>query len=199
MSPISNQRPESDPYSGHSFETRVKLLLEVTRLVRSIIPETMPLFVRISGSDFMDHEGSGVSNSWTVADTVRLAPLLEEAGVDLLDVSGGGVHLNQRIPNRGQPGYQSFMSRAAKKGLLQTGKGKMLIGAVGGIITGKLADSLLEEVEGEDGVDLIIAGRAFQKNPGLVWAWAEELGADIQLANQIGWPVKGRHHAVVKK
>jgi hypothetical protein len=42
---------------------------------------------------------------------------------------------------------------------------------------------------------LIVVGRAFQKNPGLVWAWAEELGVDIQLANQIGWPVRGRHSA----
>jgi 2,4-dienoyl-CoA reductase-like NADH-dependent reductase (Old Yellow Enzyme family) len=64
---------------------------------------------------------------------------------------------------------------------------KMLVGTVGTIISGKLANNLLEK-----GADLAIAGRMFQKNPGLVWAWAEELGVEINLANQIRWGFGGR-------
>lgn len=159
----------------------------------------MPLFVRISGSDFLDYEGSNFSESWTEADTVRIAPLLEEAGVDLLDVSGGGIHSAQKIANSGAPGYQSHLARAAKKNLSKIGKGTLLVGTVGGIKTGTVASKLLAEDTGEDALDLIIVGREFQKNPGLVWAWAEELGVEIQLANQIRWPVKGRYNVQKKR
>ena len=64
---------------------------------------------------------------------------------------------------------------------------KMLVGTVGMITSGALANDLLEQ-----GRDLAIAGRMFQKNPGLVWAWAEELGVEINLANQIRWGFGGR-------
>jgi 2,4-dienoyl-CoA reductase-like NADH-dependent reductase (Old Yellow Enzyme family) len=64
---------------------------------------------------------------------------------------------------------------------------KMLVGTVGTITSGKLASDLLEK-----GLDLAIAGRMFQKNPGLVWSWAEELGVEINLANQIRWGFGGR-------
>ena len=59
---------------------------------------------------------------------------------------------------------------------------KMLVGTVGKTISGKLAKDFLEK-----GFDLAIAGRMFLKNPGLVWAWAEELGVEINLASQIRW------------
>jgi 2,4-dienoyl-CoA reductase-like NADH-dependent reductase (Old Yellow Enzyme family) len=64
----------------------------------------------------------------------------------------------------------------------------MLVGTVGKIESGGLANKLLEE----DGLDLIIVGRGFQKNPGLVWTWAEELGVSISLAHQIRWGFGGR-------
>ena len=64
---------------------------------------------------------------------------------------------------------------------------KLAVATVGSITTGKLANQLLEE-----GLDLAIVGRMFQKNPGLVWAFAEELGVEIQIANQIRWPFVGR-------
>ena len=92
LPPASNRRLESDPYSGYSFETRTKLLLEIVKLTQSLIPGTTPLFVRISGSDFLNYEGCEFEDSWKISDTARLAPLLEEAGVDLLDISGGALH-----------------------------------------------------------------------------------------------------------
>jgi 2,4-dienoyl-CoA reductase-like NADH-dependent reductase (Old Yellow Enzyme family) len=64
---------------------------------------------------------------------------------------------------------------------------KVLVETIGTITSGKLANDLLEK-----GLDLAIAGRMFQKNPGLVWAWAKELGVGINLANQIRWGFGGR-------
>jgi 2,4-dienoyl-CoA reductase-like NADH-dependent reductase (Old Yellow Enzyme family) len=72
---------------------------------------------------------------------------------------------------------------------------KLLVGTVGTITTGKLASELVEE----KGLDLVVAGRMFQKNPGLVWAWAEELGVEINLANQIRWGFGGRQGYGSKK
>ncbi|KAI7395556.1 hypothetical protein KC336_g15884, partial [Hortaea werneckii] len=62
------------------------------------------------------------------------------------------------------------------------------VGSVGGIENAALANSLLEK----DGLDLAIVGRGFQKNPGLVFAWADELGQQVQMPNQIRWGFKGR-------
>lgn len=61
---------------------------------RKIIPKDMPLFLRISATDWLE-EQSDIPESWTVEDTVKLAPLLADAGVDLLDVSTGGNHPKQ--------------------------------------------------------------------------------------------------------
>lgn len=175
LSPVSNKR--TDKYGG-SFENRTRLTLELVELVRAAIPEDMPLFLRISGTDWLEHTSEP---SWTVEDTVRLAPLLAERGVDLLDVSAGGNSPLQKI--RGGPGYQAPFAQAVKKAVGD----KLLVGTVGSITSGKQANDLLET-----GLDLAIVGRLFQKNPGLVWYWAEELGADMEVANQIGWGFYGR-------
>ena len=91
LSPASNFR--KDKYGG-SWESRTRLTLEVVELTRSLIPADMPLFLRISATDWLEHEDM---ESWRIEDTVRLAPLLAERGVDLLDVSSGGVHSKQHI------------------------------------------------------------------------------------------------------
>lgn len=185
ISPVSNHR--TDQYGG-SFENRVRLTLEIVGLARKNIPDTMPLFLRISASDWLDYDGFD-GPSWTLADSVRLAPLLAEHGVDLLDVSSGGNHPAQRIKTG--PAYQAPFAKEIKKAV----RDKMLVGTVGMIRSGKLANELLEE----GGLDLAIAGRMFQKNPGLVWAWAEELGVEINVANQIRWGFGGRPGAPKKE
>lgn len=65
---------------------------------------------------------------------------------------------------------------------------KMLVGAVGGIATGTLSNEILSSGQ----ADVVFVGRAFQKNPGLVWTFAEELGVQVKQPNQIEWPYKGR-------
>lgn len=183
LSPKSNIR--SDRYGG-SFDNRIRLLLEVAELTRAEIPAGMPLFVRISGTDWLDGDGpDGVGDenkSWTMAQTVRLAPLLAERGVDVLDVSSGGLHPDQK-PKTG-PGYQSFLAKAVKDAVGE----KLIVGTVGSITSGVQANDLLEK----DNLDLVFVGRAFQKNPGLVFFWGEELGLNVQMPNQIRWGFGGR-------
>lgn len=119
----------------------------------------MPLFLRISGTDFLEEAPKDeIPESWTSDDTVKLAPLLAEAGVDFLDVSGGGNHPSQH-PHV-EPAYQAKYAIAAKKAVGD----KMLVGSVGSITGAKLANDLLEK----DDLDMVIVARPFQKNPGLV-------------------------------
>ncbi|KXH36733.1 hypothetical protein CSIM01_03127 [Colletotrichum simmondsii] len=181
LSPISNAR--TDAYGSSSFEDRTRLVLEITSLVRAAIPEGMPLFVRISATDWFDDRTDLVPHSWTLADSCRLAPLLAERGVDLLDVSSGGIHPLQATSIKGGPGYQAGFAKEIKKVVGE----RMLVSAVGGISTGTMAEGFLQE-----GLDVIMCGRWFQKNPGLVYAYADELGVNVKMANQIGWGFGGR-------
>jgi 2,4-dienoyl-CoA reductase-like NADH-dependent reductase (Old Yellow Enzyme family) len=177
LSPASNHR--TDEYGG-SFENRTRLTLEIAELTRSVIPKDMPLFLRISATDWLDEDTPEIE-SWRVEDTVRLAPLLAEKGVDLLDVSSGGLHEKQHI--HAGPGYQVPFAKAVKKAVGD----KMAVGTVGSITEGKQANGYLEE-----GLDLVTVGRAFQKNPGVVWQFADDLGVQCNWANQIRWGFAGR-------
>jgi 2,4-dienoyl-CoA reductase-like NADH-dependent reductase (Old Yellow Enzyme family) len=181
LSPISNKR--TDDYGG-SFENRTRLLLEITRAVRAAIPTSMPLFVRISATDWFEFDpNSEYPESWTVAQSAQLAALLAEEGVDLLDVSSGGVHPKGAMPIKTGPAYQAPFARDIKKAVGD----KMVVSAVGGIKTGALAEEVLQS-----GVDVVMAGRWFQKNPGLVYAFADELSVNVKMAHQIGWGFGGR-------
>ncbi|KAF2494778.1 FMN-linked oxidoreductase [Lophium mytilinum] len=176
ISPASNHR--TDQYGG-SFENRTRLTLEIVDIARATIPDSMPLFLRISATDWLEETDV---TGWTVPETVRLAEILAERGVDLLDTSSGGLHEKQQI--KGGPGYQAPFAKAVKDKLGD----KLLVGTVGTITEGKQAEKLLVD----DDLDLAIAGRMFQKNPGLVWAWADDLGVVCQWANQIRWGFGGR-------
>ena len=180
LSPVSNQR--NDQYGG-SFENRTRLTLEVVEQTRNMIPKDMPLFLRISATDWLEEAPKDqIPESWTGDDTAKLAPLLAEKGVDLLDVSSGGNHPLQHPHTK--PAYQAPFAVKVKQAVGD----KMAVGSVGSIDTAKLANDLLEK----DGLDLVTVGRAFQKNPGLVFTWADELEQQVQMPNQIRWGFKGR-------
>ncbi|KAI0185738.1 hypothetical protein EV127DRAFT_440915 [Xylaria flabelliformis] len=186
LSPITNKR--TDKYGG-SFENRVRLLLEVTEELRKVIPETMPLFVRISATDWFEFdESSEFPESWTVEQSSRLALLLAERGVDLLDVSSGGIHQKGATAIKPGPGYQAHFATAIKRVV----QDKLAVSAVGGISTGTFAEELLQSKLVEPALDVVMAGRWFQKNPGLVHQYADELEADVSMAKQIGWGFGGR-------
>lgn len=185
---MANQR--TDKYGG-SFENRVRLTLEVVEGVRAAIPKDMPLFVRISATDWLDQVPE-IKESWTLDQTVRLAPLLAERGVDLLDVSSGGQHPAARYSpaNSGNP--QIGFAKEVKKAVGD----KMHVSGVGGIKEGRQAEGVLTE---GTALDAVMVGRWFQKNPGLVWQFAEDLNISIYLASQIGWGFGGRSTRTSKK
>ncbi|KAJ3507206.1 hypothetical protein NMY22_g17000 [Coprinellus aureogranulatus] len=127
----------------------------------------MPLFLRISGSDWLE-EVAPNEESWRAEDTVRLAGLLAEHGI-----------------SQPGPGYQVRFAAAVKKALGD----KILVGSVGRLSDGHEAEKVLQNGD----ADAIFVGRMFQKNPGQVWAMADDLECDIHAARQIGWGFKGRN------
>lgn len=161
LSPLTNKR--NDEYGG-SFENRTRFLLEVVTAVRTVWPEDKPLFVRLSATDWTE-------GGWTIEETVRLASLLKNAGVDLVDCSSGGNIGTAKIPVG--PGYQVQFSEAVKK----TG---MMSSAVGFITTAQQAEAILNEGK----ADLILLGRELLRNPYFSLNAAKELGAEIE------WPVQ---------
>ncbi|ESZ95161.1 NADPH dehydrogenase [Sclerotinia borealis F-4128] len=138
----------------------------------------MPLFFRISGTEWLEHLLD--VPSWDVRESIKLAQLLAARGVDILDVSSGGNDPRQKI--NGGPGYQAPFARQIKEVVGDS----LLVSTVGTITSGVQANNLLEE-----GLDIVLIGRMFLKNPGLVWAFADELGAHIKVANQIQWGFGG--------
>jgi 2,4-dienoyl-CoA reductase-like NADH-dependent reductase (Old Yellow Enzyme family) len=192
LTPAVNKR--TDRYGG-SFENRTRLALELVDAARAAMPDSMPLFVRISATDWLDTNPDYTGESWTVDEAARFAQLLADRGVDVLDVSSGGNHTLQKV--HGGPGYQAAFAKRIKRAVGD----RLLVSAVGSIKDGRLAQQIIAGGSDADDVplDLIAAGRMFQKNPGLVWAWADDLDVHISLARQIGWGFGGRGGAKRQK
>jgi 2,4-dienoyl-CoA reductase-like NADH-dependent reductase (Old Yellow Enzyme family) len=162
LSPLSNLR--TDAYGG-SFENRMKLLQEIVVDIRTVWPDRLPLFVRISATDYAE-------GGWNLDDSVRLAAALKKTGVDLIDASSGGLVPNVKIPLR--PGYQVPLAERIKK---ETG---ILTGAVGLITEARQANEILESGK----ADLISIARESLRNPYFPLTAAKELGVDLP------WPVQ---------
>lgn len=154
LSPLSNQR--TDEYGG-SFENRVRFLLEVVDAVQSAWNPDYPLFVRLSATDWAE-------GGWDLPQSIRLSALLKEKGVDLVDVSTGGLASAVHIPVA--YGYQLPFAAAIRK---ETG---MLVGAVGLIKDAIQAETILQT----GGADLILMGRELLRNPYFPLHAMEELG-----------------------
>lgn len=204
MSPISNKR--TDEYGG-SFENRIRLLIEVIKAVRSAVPDTLPVFLRISATEWMEWSGQ---ESWDLEQSVKLSHLLPELGIDLLDVSSGGNNSEQKIQIH--PYYQVNLAGEIRDGLKKAGK-ELLIGAVGMITTAEMARDITQvdclctkgedpekgqgtvEVDDEQGqraqADVVIIARQFLREPEFVLRIAQHLGVPVKWANQYGragWP-----------
>ena len=162
LSPLSNFR--KDGYGG-SFENRIRLLMEVVKDVRTIISDRLPLFVRISATDWVD-------GGWNENDSIALAKILKENKVDVIDCSTGGNSPLQKIPVA--PLYQVPFSSVIKK------SAEILTAAVGIITTAAEAESILAENK----ADLIIMARQLLREPYFPLHAARELGVDLKWPDQ---------------
>ncbi|KAJ5297844.1 hypothetical protein PENANT_c012G04446 [Penicillium antarcticum] len=174
LSPSSNQR--TDDYGG-SFENRIRLSLEIAQLTRDTVGANMPIFLRVSATDWLE-TSKPEEKGWKLEDTVEFARALAAQGaIDLIDISTGGVHSAQKITSGA--GFQVPFASAVKKAV----GNKLLVAAVGMINNGNLAEKILNE---ED-LDVILVGRAFQRDTGLAWQFAKDLDVEIAMAGQIRW------------
>lgn len=162
LSPLSNHR--TDEYGG-SFENRIRLLLEVVAATREVWPEELPLFVRISATDWTE-------GGWNADESAQLSAMLKTRGVDLIDVSTGGNVPSAPIPVG--PGYQVQFAERIKA---ETG---ILTGAVGLITTPAEAERIVADGQ----ADLVLLAREFLREPYFPLFAAHELGAEI------AWPAQ---------
>jgi 2,4-dienoyl-CoA reductase-like NADH-dependent reductase (Old Yellow Enzyme family) len=172
LSPLSNHR--TDGYGG-SFENRARLAVQIADAVRAAVPEETAVFFRVSATDWAEPEG------WTADDTVRLAALLKEHGVDLLHVSSGGTLPHARIP--AEPGYQvPFAARVRRETGLPTA-------AVGLITEPEQAEKILAGGE----ADAVALGRELLLNPYWPRQAARALGAEHPFPPQYGRAERARY------
>lgn len=164
LSPLVNTR--NDRYGG-PFENRVRLLLETTGAVRAVWPEHLPLFVRLSATDWRE-------DGWSVDDSVAVAKLLKDRGVDLIDCSSGGAVPNVEIPVG--PGYQVGLAEQVRRGA------GVATGAVGMITGAAQADTLLRTGQ----ADLVFLARALLRDPHWPLRAAAELGEGTEWPPQYG-------------
>jgi 2,4-dienoyl-CoA reductase-like NADH-dependent reductase (Old Yellow Enzyme family) len=168
LSPLSNHR--EDRYGG-SLENRMRLPLRVVERVRGAMPEDLPLFVRISATDWAeDREETG----WDVEQSVELAKRLKERGVDLIDASSGGTLPKVRIPVA--PGYQVPFARRIRH---ETG---ILTAAVGLITEPRQADEIIRNGD----ADLVFLARELLRDPYWAFKAQRELGELPALPVQYG-------------
>ena len=168
LSPLSNHR--TDRYGG-SLENRMRLLLRVAHRLRSLLPETMPLFVRISATDWVD-------GGWDIAQSVVLAGFLREIGVDLIDVSSGAIVPHARIPVG--PGFQVPFARQIRA------EAGIMTGAVGLIADVEQAESIVARGD----ADLVLLGRELLRNPYWVIEAQQQRGLEPLWPIQYGYAVK---------
>ncbi len=157
LSPLCNHR--TDEYGG-SFENRTRLLLEVVDAVNTEWPNDLPLFVRVSGTDWAE-------GGWNEDETVELAKLLKEKGVDIIDCSSGGAVSHQKIPVG--PNYQVPIAERVKK------EAHIATGAVGLITDAHQAEEIIKEGK----ADLVFFAREALRDPNIGLNFAHELQADI--------------------
>jgi NADH:flavin oxidoreductases, Old Yellow Enzyme family len=162
LSPLANHR--TDEYGGN-FENRIRLLLEVVEAIKTVWPENLPLFVRISATDWVD-------SGWDIDEAVKLSAILKGKGIDLIDCSSGGMVPHARIPLG--PGYQVRFSERIKA------VSGILTGTVGLITEPKQADEILKNNQ----ADLILIARASLRDPQFA------LHAAHDLQEEITWPLQ---------
>jgi 2,4-dienoyl-CoA reductase-like NADH-dependent reductase (Old Yellow Enzyme family) len=170
ISPLSNQR--TDEYGG-SFENRIRFPLEAIRKVRAVVPERLPVFVRISATDWTE-------GGWDLEQSVEFCTQLKEIGVDLIDCSTGGNVPRAQIPVA--PNYQVPFAAEIRR---RTG---ILTAAVGMITEPQQAEEILQRGD----ADAVMIARQFLREPYFPFRAARELGAEISVPKQYGRAIEIR-------
>jgi 2,4-dienoyl-CoA reductase-like NADH-dependent reductase (Old Yellow Enzyme family) len=171
LSPIANQR--SDEYGG-SLENRMRFPLEVYDAVRAILPEGMPLGVKVSATDWID-------GGWDLEQTIAFARALKQRGVDWIAASSGGISPRQKIALG--PGYQTPFAQAIREAA------EVPVIAVGLITQARQAEQIIARGE----ADFVAMARAVLYDPRWGWHAAAELGASVTAA-QSYWRAPPREH-----
>ncbi|GMG46654.1 unnamed protein product [Ambrosiozyma monospora] len=204
MSPATNDGSRKDEFGNGTFESRIKILLEILKKIQNFKKLSnleFPVFVRISASD--NDESSEDGETWKLKDSLKLAPILVDYGVDVINVSSGGnvAPTKPRIPqwemakqikaaivahsqnNTEKLSHHSTSTPTTTPTSINSRPGRGLVAAVGRIHEGETANKYLEEQV----CDICLSGTGFLKNPNQVEKWADELKSDVQMNMQVGW------------
>jgi 2,4-dienoyl-CoA reductase-like NADH-dependent reductase (Old Yellow Enzyme family) len=162
LSPLSNRR--SDEYGG-TLANRMRLPLRVAKGAREAWPKNLPMFVRISATDW-------AAGGWDLAQSIEFAKKLKEIGIDLIDCSSGGLVPNVKIPN--EPGYQVPFAEAIRR------EAGIATGAVGLITEARQA----EEIVASGKADVVLLAREMLRDPYWALHAAKVLGVDVEWPKQ---------------
>ncbi|MDR3300668.1 MAG: NADH:flavin oxidoreductase/NADH oxidase [Candidatus Accumulibacter sp.] len=162
LSPLANRR--ADDYGG-SFANRTRLLIEVVDAVRAVWPDRLPLIARLSATDWVD-------GGWTPEETVAVCRVLKTRGVDLIDVSSGGIVPDAKIP--AGPGFQIGFAEQVRR------EADIPSAAVGLITAPEQADRVVRGGQ----ADMVLIGREILRNPYWPMTAARELG------HAAAWPAQ---------
>jgi 2,4-dienoyl-CoA reductase-like NADH-dependent reductase (Old Yellow Enzyme family) len=178
LSPLSNRR--TDEYGG-SLENRMRFPLDAARRVRAAVPENLPVFVRISATDWTD-------GGWDLAQSIEFCKALKNTGIDLIDVSTGGNVPQAKIPVA--PGYQVEFAAEIRRAV------GIATGAVGLIAEAAQSEEILQA----GAADAILIAREFLRDPYFPFTAAKELGESLDyVPKQYGRAIDLRKSQSVKK
>jgi 2,4-dienoyl-CoA reductase-like NADH-dependent reductase (Old Yellow Enzyme family) len=162
LSPLSNKR--NDTYGGN-FQNRIRFPLEVLSAIRNVVPDSFPIMVRISSTDW-------VEGGWNIEQSMDFAHKLKDAGADIIDASSGGNISQASIP--AGPGYQVSFAEKIKRAA------GIMTGAVGFITSPEQAEQIIATGQ----ADIILLARELLRNPYWPFAAAARLKADIDWPKQ---------------
>lgn len=171
LSPLSNKR--TDAYGG-DFAGRSKIVLEVIDAIRAVWPSELPLFMRVSTTDWVAENPAIDDPSWTIEDTIALVRLAGLHGVDLIDASSGG---NVRVKIPLDRDYQTRYAKVLRENV------EILVAAVGRVTDGEWAEELVSEGQ----ADAVFVGRAMLRDPSFANNAAAQLGAKPDFMQQYSY------------
>lgn len=180
LSAHSNKR--TDEYGG-SFENRIRFLTEIVEEVRANVPKDYPIFCRLS-ADELHHSNP---DAWTIDDTLKLAPILVEKGVNVIDTSAGG---NDAEADRVKVPFGAHVEYAKK--IKEVVKDTALVACVGKLNDSAKVNKLLEE----GAFDIALMGSQFLANPGLTLSWADELNVEVHRISS-HWPSRPKYAEMI--